>query len=100
MITFSAAESEGVTSAQVQALIRAGDPLYELMMPIQIHRKEDKFWKGTLQNLAKHFGVETEAEMSRTVVDKKRQWAHWRNLRSNAAIRTMLHTLWPFRRKA
>ena len=100
MITFSASQSEGVTTAQVQALIRAGDPLYELMMPLQIHRKEDKFWKGTLENLAKHFGVDAKAEMSRAVVDKKRQWSHWRNIRNNAGIRTMLHTLTrPFRRK-
>lgn len=98
MITFSAAESEGVTTAQVQALIRAGDPLYEVMMPIQIHRKEDNFWKGTLRNLARHFGVEAEPEMSRTVVDRKRQWSQWRNIRSNAAIRTLLHSLGaPFR---
>ncbi len=98
MITFSASEAEGVTTAQVQALIRAGDPMYELMMPIAIHRQEDKFWKGTLQNLARHFGVEGRADMSRTVVDRKRQWSHWRNIRSNAAIRTMLHSLGaPFR---
>ncbi|MGH2759114.1 MAG: hypothetical protein ACRDKJ_06055 [Actinomycetota bacterium] len=100
MITFSASQTEGVTSAQVQALIRAGDPLYELMMPIAIHRQEDKFWKGTLQNLAGHFGVDGQADMSRTVVDRKRQWSHWRNIRSNAAIRTMLHAVTrPFRRR-
>jgi hypothetical protein len=108
MITFSAAAEAGATTAQVQALIRAGDPLYELMMPIAIHRQEDKFWKGTLENLAKHFGVESKAEMSRSVVDRKRQWSHWRNIKSNAAMRTMLHSLnapfraiaKPFRRRA
>src|SRR5438067_9677746 len=44
MITFSASSVGGVTVAQVQALIRAGDPLYELGMPV-IHRREDRFWK-------------------------------------------------------
>lgn len=98
MITFSASAQEGATSAQVQALIRAGDPLYELMMPIAIHRQEDKFWKGTLENLARHFGVDTKADMSRTVVDRKRQWSHWKNIKINAAMRTMLHSLGaPFR---
>lgn len=97
MITFSADAREGETLAQVQALIRAGDPMYEAMMPV-IHRREDKFWKGTLENLARHLGVEAKAEMSRTVVDRKRQWSHWRNLRSNAAVRTMMHSLGaPFR---
>jgi hypothetical protein len=107
MITFSAFDKDGVTNAQVQALIRAGDPLFELMMPIAVHRKEDKFWKGTLQNLAKHFGVTGQTELTRVLVDKKRQWSHWRNIRSNAAIRTMLHSVGapfravakPFRRK-
>ena len=93
MITFSASEVEGATHAQVQALIRAGDPLYEVMMPIQIHRKEDKFWTGTLSNLAKHFGVEAQPEMSRTVVDRKRQWSQWKNIKTNAAVRTLMHTL-------
>jgi hypothetical protein len=97
MITFSADERDGVTSAQVQALIRAGDPMYEAMMPV-IHRREDKFWKGTLENLARHLGVDAKAEMARAVVDKKRQWSHWKNIKSNAAMRTMLHSLGsPFR---
>ncbi|HYZ93960.1 MAG TPA: hypothetical protein VFA34_16430 [Actinomycetota bacterium] len=101
MITFSASDEGGTTTAQVQALIRAGDPFYELMMPLAIHRQEDKFWKGTLQNLARHFGVEGRAEMSRTVVDKKRQWSQWRNIKSNAALRTLLHSLTrPFRRRS
>lgn len=107
MITFSAHQSDNVTSAQVQALIRASDPMYELMMPVALHRQEDKFWKQTLQNLAKHLGVDAEAEMSRVLVDRKRQWEHWRNIRSNAAIRSMLYSLGapfraiakPFRRK-
>jgi hypothetical protein len=97
MITFSASSVDNVTVAQVQALIRAGDPFYEMMMPV-IHRKEDHFWKGTLQNLAKSFGTDAKAEMSRTLIDRKRQWSQWRNIRSNSAIRTLLHTLnTPFR---
>jgi hypothetical protein len=97
MITFSAFAKDGVPVAQVQALIRAGDPLYEMGMPM-IHRKEDKFWGETLENLARHFGVETQSEVTKVCVDKKRQWKHWRNVRSNAGIRTALYTVGaPFR---
>jgi hypothetical protein len=107
MITFSAHERNGVTNAQVQALIRASDPMYELMMPIALHRQEDKFWKQTLQNLAKHFGVDAQSEMTRVLVDRKRQWQHWKNIKNNAGIRTLLYSLGapfraiakPFRRK-
>jgi hypothetical protein len=33
---------------QVQVLLRAGDPLYELALPLGGHRKEDRFWQHTL----------------------------------------------------
>src|SRR3954470_8675641 len=44
-ITFSAAERDDSTVAQVQVLMRASDPLYELGMPIIGHRSEDRFWQ-------------------------------------------------------
>ncbi len=93
MITFSAATEDDVTIAQVQALIRASDPFYEMMMPLVIHRKEDRFWKGTLANLARSFGSEAKPEMSRTLIDRKRQWAHWKNIRNNSGMRTMIHNV-------
>jgi hypothetical protein len=100
MITFSASSVEGVAVAQVQALIRASDPFYELGMPM-IHRKEDHFWKGTLKNLARSFGSVAEPEMSRELIDKKRQWSQWRNIKNNAGMRTALHGVTkPFRRNA
>jgi hypothetical protein len=107
MITFSASEVDGVTVAQVQALIRASDPFYELTMPVT-HRKEDRFWRGTLRNLAHAFGVDAQPEMTSTLIDKKRQWSHWRNIKNNAAMRSMFHTAKapfravasPFRRSA
>jgi hypothetical protein len=98
MITFSAFDKDGITNAQVQALIRAGDPMYEAMMPLVLHRKEDAFWKGTLRNVGKHFGVDAEPEMAKVLVDRKRQWSQWKNLKSNAAVRTILYSLGtPFR---
>jgi len=97
MITFSSGTEGDTTVAQVQALIRAGDPLYEMGMPM-IHRKEDKFWTKTLENLAAHFGVSAKSDVQKVLVDRKRQWDQWRNVRKNAGIRTALHMVGaPFR---
>jgi hypothetical protein len=94
-ITFSAAaEPDGVTAAQVQVLLRANDPLYELGMPIVVQRREDRFWQQTVANLARHLGVADPAVTTVAVcVDRKRQWSNARNLWHNAGVRTALYTL-------
>ena len=91
MITFSAFDDGGVTVAQIQGLIRAQDPIYELGMTFGGKGAEDRMWLHVLQQLAANFGVETRATVSRVVVDKKRQWEHWRNIKRNAAIRSGLY---------
>jgi len=98
-ITFSAAEADGVTAAQTQVLLRANDPLYELAMPVVIHRQEDRFWQQTLANLAAHLGVENASVTTSTVcVDKRRQWSKIGNIWHNAGIRSALYLLGtPFR---
>jgi hypothetical protein len=96
-ITFSAYELDGETVAQVQPLIRANDPLFELGMPV-ILRKEDRFWEQVLRNLAGHFLVEGEFSKEAVCVDRHRQWKYWKNVRHNAMIRSLLHPLGrPFR---
>ncbi len=95
-ITFSAAagERDGSTAAQVQVLIRANDPLYELGMPIVVERKEDRFWQQTVANLARHLGVaEPVVTPVRVCVDRRRQWSNARNIWHNAGVRTALYTL-------
>jgi hypothetical protein len=93
-ITFSAQAEAGTTTAQVQVLARASDPLYELMMPLGMSRVEDGFWQQTLRALAAHFGVQDAAVQTTVVcVDRRRQWANARNLRHNAAIGTALYTM-------
>jgi hypothetical protein len=93
MITFSAADEDGGVVAQVQALIRASDPIFELMFRLGVgHPNEDAFWRGTLANLAGHFNVaEPVVTQRRELVDPKMQWGQARNIWHNAAIRTMLH---------
>jgi hypothetical protein len=95
-ITFSAADAgpDGVTAAQVQVLLRANDPLYELAMPVAIHRREDRFWRQTLANLARHLGVADPVVTTAVVcVDRRRQWSNARNLWHNAGIRSTLYML-------
>jgi hypothetical protein len=95
-ITFSAAagEPDGPTTAQVQVLLRANDPLYEIGMPIVVQRREDRFWQQTLVNLAKHLGVaEPEVTTAAVCVDRKRQWSHAGNIWHNAGVRTAIYTL-------
>jgi hypothetical protein len=94
MITFSADEEDGVTVAQVQVLIRANDPLYELAFRMGVaHKTEDDFWKHTLRGLAAHFGVNAQVEQRTTLVDPRVQWAEARNIWHNAGIRTGLYLM-------
>ncbi len=93
MITFSAFEDEGVTVAQVQPLIRANDPFYELGMRLGvIPRFEDRNWHATLTNLAAHFGVKGVVQQQNALLDSGMQWNHAKNIWHNAAIRTALYT--------
>jgi hypothetical protein len=95
-ITFSAAigERDGVCAAQAQVLLRANDPLYELGMPLAIHRKEDRFWQQTLANLGRHLGVaEPVVTTSVICVDRRRQWSNAGNVWHNAGVRSALYAV-------
>jgi hypothetical protein len=91
--TFSAYDEDGVTAAQVQLLMRADDPLFELAMVLFAHRMEDRHWQQTLHNLAAHFGVQAPVKYQRVRLDRRRQWSKAGNLWYNAAVRSALHTL-------
>lgn len=91
LITFSAFKRNDETLAQVEVLIRASDPLWELGMPIAINRMEDKFWKYTLTELAAHFGRGGDVRMEVLCVDNKRQWERWRNVKYNSLVRSALY---------
>ena len=94
MITFSAEEDEqGITAIQIQALVRASDPIYELSFRLGFgHRAEDAFWFDTLRNLAAHFGtMGQEPTLKSVCVDKRVQWSEARNVWQNAAIRSAVY---------
>jgi hypothetical protein len=95
LITFSAYQEDGVTFVQIQPIMRANDPIYEMGMRLGlVHRVEDKFWHHTLQALAAYFGVPgAEVEQVNVCLDRSVQWSHAKNIWHNAAIRTGIYTL-------
>ena len=99
MITFSSFENLGTTMIQVQALIRASDPIFELTFRLGIGgRTEDEFWRLTLESLAAHYNVRGTVKETVVCVDPKVQWHEARNIWQNAALRTGLYwMLSPFR---
>jgi hypothetical protein len=99
MITFSADIEDGVTVAQAQILIRANDPLWEVVMRLGGFKKEDIFWHATLKNLAAEFGAPAYVQQQSTLVDPRLQWSQAKNIWYNAAVRSVLYSFtWPFRR--
>lgn len=92
MITFSAHEGEqGETVAHIQLLVRANDPLYEIIFPLYASRAEDKIWLHMLTQVATRFSVEDpEPEMKVAKLDKRRQWNRFGNIWKNSFIRTLL----------
>lgn len=91
MITFSADEQEDGTFAQVQVLIRANDPFYDLMLPVYGQRAEDAVWTHTLRALAAHFGATGSVSIERAIVDRRRNWSEAKNIWQNAAIRSGIY---------
>ena len=89
-ITFGATERDDATVARVDVLLRASDPLFELLLMAGGHDREDEHWKTTLRNLAARLGATGEPTAQRVCVDPKRQWRHASNIRHNAAIRSGL----------
>ncbi|MEK7252269.1 MAG: hypothetical protein AAB198_03325 [Actinomycetota bacterium] len=93
-ITFSAHDEDDHTIAQVSALIRANDPMYEVGFMAYGSRAEDKMWLHTLRALSTHLGSKYEPTFERVKVDKKRAWKNFKNIRRNAMLTGM------FRRKS
>ena len=93
-ITFSARRVDDVTIAQVEALERPSDPFDELAYMLVGNNQNNKFWQGTMRNLALSVGVgEPVVETTTVCIDKNRQWRYWRNVRNSAIIRSARRTI-------
>ena len=93
LITFSAYDDDGLTVTQIQALIRASDPVIEVTFRLGFgHKQEDQFWFDTLSNLAAHFGSHGQQPTLSTVcVDRRLQWSEAGNVWHNSAIRSAVY---------
>ena len=92
-VTFSAFESDGCTTAQVQSLARANDPIYEVAFRLVGSSIQENIWSHVLTSLAKHFGVDTTVGLTKTCVDPRLQWSEIGNIRHNAQMHTLLYTM-------
>jgi hypothetical protein len=92
--TFSAYEEEGGTVAQVQALIRTSDPIYEFGFRFMGGEKEeDKVWFHVLETLSARWGIKGQVQFHKEQIDSRIQWKSAKNVYKNAAIRTFLYVL-------
>ncbi len=92
-ITFSAFAEGEATNVQVQVLMRASDPIYELGLRFGGQGQEDKFWRHTLTRLGEYFGCEVEVALETICLDRRLQWSEAKNIWHNSALRTMMHTV-------
>ena len=108
LLNFSAYREDERTFAQVSALIRPNDLIYEVSFWFGFGQKaEDKFWTQTLQNLGKHFshryagspGKIPPVEKNARLINHFIQWRHFTNIWYNAAIRSALHQIFSTSRK-
>jgi hypothetical protein len=104
-ITFSAYEEDACTIAQIQLLVRANDPVYELGFRLGASRSESKFWQYTLKSMAAHFGVNEPVQTRVVCVDPRVQWSQFWNIWQNATIRTVMYRMstplrWAFSRRS
>jgi len=97
--TFSTFEENGVVCAQIQPMVRASDPLYELFYRFfGSSQQQDKTWTHVLTALAKHLGADAKVESKKEIIDPKIQWGKWTNIFKNAAFWTVVYLmLSPFR---
>lgn len=92
-ITFSAFEEDSGIMVQIQILMRANDPLYEIGLRLGGHTQENAFWQHTLTALAAEFGVERAVQMKVVCLDPRFQWSQAKNIWHNAALRTTFYRL-------
>ncbi len=92
-ITFSAYDDHGVTVVEIQALVRASDPVIEMTLRLGFgHKQEDDFWFDTLRNLAARFGSSgQQSTLDSVCVDKRVQWSEAGNVWHSAAIRSFVY---------
>jgi hypothetical protein len=94
LIVFSAFEDDGTTFAQVRALVRASDPLWEASMRLVGYEIEDRAWEHTLRALSEILGVEGRIETAAACLDQGLLFHKAGNVKHNSALWSALYRVW------
>lgn len=88
-ITFSSREEDGKIRLQIQGLVRASDPFFEIAYAIAGQAFQEKIWLNVLTQMAKHFGIEDNGQMVKYKPANSCQWGKCGNIWYNAQIRSL-----------
>lgn len=88
-ITFSAREEEGKIRLQIQGLVRASDPFFEIAYAIAGQAFQEKIWLNVLTQMAKHLGIEDNGQMVKYKPSNSFQWGKFGNIWYNAQLRSL-----------
>jgi hypothetical protein len=88
---FSSFAENGKTVAQVEVLMRASDPLFEIGLMLFGHRQENQFWLKVLENLGRFLGSESVPTQSVKCLDRRFRFRNASNIRYNAVLRNGPH---------
>jgi hypothetical protein len=88
-ITFSAREQDEKIRLQIQGLVRAADPFYELAYAIAGQAFQEKIWLNVLTQMAKHLAIEDNGQMVKYKPADNWQCCRAGNIWYNAQIRTL-----------
>jgi len=88
-ITFSVDEREDSVYVQIQGLVRASDPFFEVAFSIAGSKFQETIWKHVLSSLAKYLGVEENVQMKKYRPATDLQWSKVGNIWYNSQIRSL-----------
>jgi anti-anti-sigma factor len=87
-ITFSVKEQDDSIYVQIQGLVRASDPFFEVAFTIVGSKFQETIWKYVLSSLASYLGVEDNVQMTKYRPAIDLQWSKSGNIWYNSQIRS------------
>jgi hypothetical protein len=91
-ITFSAdTDDDACVAAQVQMLLRTGDPIFDLIMRCGGFSFENGIWQHTLRSLASRLGADGDVDTEEVCLDRHVQWAYISNIWHNSGMWTAFY---------
>ena len=88
-ITFSVDEREDSVYVQIQGLVRASDPFFEVAFKLAGSKFQENIWKHVLSSLATYLGVEDNVQMKKYRPATDLQWSKAGNIWYNSHIRSL-----------